>query len=58
MQHTGAVVAREYGLPCIVGAAGATNVFQTGELNLMSTFVLKLNHKKYYFNGRETEKLP
>ena len=26
----GAVVAREYGLPCVVGAAGATSAFQTG----------------------------
>ena len=26
----GAVVAREYGLPCIVGAEGATRVFKTG----------------------------
>ena len=26
----GAVVAREYGLPCVVGAEGATNVFKTG----------------------------
>lgn len=26
----GAVVAREYGLPCIVGAKSATQVFQTG----------------------------
>ncbi|XP_048489521.1 uncharacterized phosphotransferase YvkC [Plutella xylostella] len=28
----GAVIAREYGLPCIVGAAGATDLFQTGDL--------------------------
>ena len=27
----GAVVAREYGLPCVVGAEGATTIFQTGE---------------------------
>ena len=27
----GAVVAREYGLPCVVGAEGATNVFKTGK---------------------------
>ena len=26
----GAVVAREYGLPCVVGAEGATTIFQTG----------------------------
>lgn len=29
---TGAVIARECGLPCIVGAAGVTNIFQTGDL--------------------------
>ena len=28
----GAVVAREYGLPCVVGAEGATTIFQTGIL--------------------------
>ncbi len=27
----GAVVAREYGLPCVVGAVGATQAFQTGD---------------------------
>lgn len=27
----GAVVAREYGLPCIVGAKNATEVFETGK---------------------------
>lgn len=26
----GAVVAREYGLPCIVGAINATKIFKTG----------------------------
>ena len=31
----GAVVAREYGLPCIVGATGATRVFKTGETVLL-----------------------
>ena len=29
----GAVVAREYGLPCVVGAEGATTIFQTGALS-------------------------
>ena len=29
----GAVVAREYGLPCVVGAVGATNFFQSGMLS-------------------------
>lgn len=28
----GAVVAREYGLPCIVGAKGATSVFRSGDI--------------------------
>ncbi|XP_018354545.1 PREDICTED: prodigiosin synthesizing transferase PigC-like isoform X2 [Trachymyrmex septentrionalis] len=32
----GAVVAREYGLPCIVGAKGATQVFKTGDTALLS----------------------
>ena len=27
----GAVVAREYGLPCVVGAEGATMAFQSGD---------------------------
>ena len=27
----GAVVAREYGLPCLVGAQHATNIFQDGD---------------------------
>ncbi|CAF4789285.1 unnamed protein product [Pieris macdunnoughi] len=27
----GAVIAREYGLPCVVGAGGATNIFSTGD---------------------------
>ncbi|XP_049271392.1 putative phosphoenolpyruvate synthase [Rhipicephalus sanguineus] len=28
----GAVVAREYGIPCIVGAAGATSAIRTGSM--------------------------
>lgn len=31
----GAVVAREYGIPCIVGAEGATLVFKTGNLEIL-----------------------
>lgn len=27
----GAVIAREYGLPCIVGATHATDIFKTGD---------------------------
>ena len=36
LQLSGAVVAREYGLPCIVGAANATDVFKTGDLVRLS----------------------
>lgn len=32
----GAVIAREYGLPCIVGAANATDIFKTGDLVRLS----------------------
>ncbi|PZC85674.1 hypothetical protein B5X24_HaOG215944 [Helicoverpa armigera] len=32
----GAVIAREYGLPCIVGAAYATDIFKTGDLVRLS----------------------
>ncbi|CAG7728499.1 unnamed protein product [Allacma fusca] len=32
----GAVVAREYGLPCIVGATHATKIFKTGETVLLN----------------------
>ncbi|KAJ8735386.1 hypothetical protein PYW07_007006 [Mythimna separata] len=32
----GAVIAREYGLPCIVGAMNATDVFKTGDLVRLS----------------------
>ncbi|XP_012227531.1 rifampicin phosphotransferase-like [Linepithema humile] len=32
----GAVVAREYGLPCIVGAKNATKVFKTGDMVLLA----------------------
>lgn len=32
----GAVIAREYGLPCIVGAAFATDIFKTGDLIRLS----------------------
>ncbi len=31
----GAVIAREYGLPCLVGANGATQVFKTGDMVLL-----------------------
>ena len=35
----GAVVAREYGLPCVVGAEGATTIFQTG-IYYNTTYIL------------------
>jgi len=31
----GAVIAREYGLPCLVGANGATQIFKTGDMVLL-----------------------
>lgn len=34
MSH-GAVVAREYGLPCVVGLQGATKVFRSGDTVLL-----------------------
>ena len=34
----GAVVAREYGLPCVVGVEGATSIFKTGK-------AIEKNHK-------------
>ena len=42
----GAVVAREYGLPCVVGAEGATSVFKSGILNqvLRFNYLLKLRY--------------
>ena len=33
----GAVVAREYGLPCLVGAQHATNLFQDGDMVCLDT---------------------
>lgn len=32
----GAVIAREYGLPCIVGATDATDIFRTGDMVRLS----------------------
>lgn len=40
----GAVVAREYGLPCVVGAKKATHIFQTGTVLLC--FLLKIKKIK------------
>lgn len=42
----GAVVAREYGLPCIVGAANATNVISDGDMinmNANTGVIVKVN---------------
>ncbi|XP_070152033.1 rifampicin phosphotransferase-like, partial [Polyergus mexicanus] len=41
----GAVVAREYGIPCIVDAKSATQVFQTGDTVLIAGGVLQLIKK-------------
>ncbi|XP_043470368.1 uncharacterized protein LOC122503758 [Leptopilina heterotoma] len=35
----GAVVAREYGIPCIVGAEGATLIFKTGQMVLLNATI-------------------
>jgi phosphoenolpyruvate synthase/pyruvate phosphate dikinase len=35
----GAVVAREYGLPCIVSAENATRKFRTGECSIIVSFI-------------------
>lgn len=44
----GAVVAREYGLPCIVGAKHATHVFHTGNKHSCSLYVLRQTQMKLY----------
>ncbi|KZC06953.1 putative phosphoenolpyruvate synthase [Dufourea novaeangliae] len=51
----GAVVAREYGLPCIISAKGATQMFQTGDTVLLvaDTGVLQLVKK---FDQQENTK--
>ncbi|KAJ8967030.1 hypothetical protein NQ314_003147 [Rhamnusium bicolor] len=36
LNFTGAVVAREYGLPCLVGVKNATKVFKTGDIVVLS----------------------
>jgi len=45
----GAVVAREYGLPCIVGAKGATKVFQTGKISHITLYKNNLYHLRFSF---------
>ncbi len=44
--YTGAVVAREYGLPCVVGAVNATSILKFGDmvtLNAGKGFVVKVD---------------
>ncbi len=36
MSH-GAVIAREYGLPCLVGVEGASKLFKTGDMVMLDT---------------------
>jgi pyruvate,water dikinase len=41
----GAVIAREYGLPCLIGVEGATNLFKTGDrvyLDTESGYITKI----------------
>lgn len=45
----GAVVAREYGLPCIVGVKGATKAFQTGKVAHITLYKDNLCHLKFSF---------
>jgi len=33
----GAVIAREYGLPCLVGVEGASKLFKTGDIVMLDT---------------------
>jgi phosphohistidine swiveling domain-containing protein len=33
----GAVIAREYGLPCLIGVEGAPKLFKTGDIVLLDT---------------------
>jgi pyruvate,water dikinase len=33
----GAVIAREYGLPCLVGVEGASKLFKTGDIAMLDT---------------------
>lgn len=46
MVNIGAVVAREYGLPCIVGAVGATSILKFGDiitLNAGKGYIVKVD---------------
>jgi len=45
MSH-GALIAREYGLPCLVGVEGATHVYKTGDqviLDCQSSSIARLD---------------
>lgn len=44
----GAVVAREYGLPCIVGAKSATQIFQTGLYTFLYYDIRQSTHNLQY----------
>jgi len=33
----GAVIAREYGLPCLVGVEGASTIFKTGDIIILDS---------------------
>ena len=33
----GAVIAREYGLPCLIGVEGASNLFKTGDIIILDS---------------------
>lgn len=45
----GAVVAREYGLPCIVGAKGATQVFQTSKVSHIIRCIKTIYNVELFF---------
>ncbi len=45
----GAVVAREYGLPCVVGAVGATAAFQNGMRQKPIITWMEIPHLRIHF---------
>ena len=52
----GAVVAREYGLPCVVGAEGATTAFKSG--NLLQNIIHRWPTKFWFGKITEFRLLP
>ena len=57
----GAVVAREYGLPCVVGVEGATAVFRNGKFgdgHLKSVDLLTSCSCSYLFPQKQLIKKP